>query len=86
MKQTLLGPQDILQGDIQLNLRDTYTSTIQKGDVEKPLLFHDNRLYVEALLLPTGLQVELPIVALLAESIVSQYYNSLLHHWRQRST
>ena len=52
MKQTLLGLQDILQGDIQLNLRDTYTSTIQKGDVEEPLLFHDKHFYVEALVLP----------------------------------
>ena len=43
---------DILQGDIQLNLRDTYTSTIQKGDVEEPLLFHDKHFYVEALVLP----------------------------------
>ena len=52
VKQTLLGLQDILQGDIQLNLRDTYTSTIQKGDVEEPLLFHDKHFYVEALVLP----------------------------------
>ena len=52
VKQTLLGLQDILQGDIQLNLRDTYTSTIQKGDVEEPLLFHDKHFYVEALILP----------------------------------
>ena len=51
VKQTLLGLQDILQGDIQLNLRDTYTSTIQKGDVEEPLLFHDKHFYVEALVL-----------------------------------
>ena len=36
VKQTLLGLQGILQGDTQLNLRDTYTSTIQKGDVEEP--------------------------------------------------
>ena len=52
VKQTLLGLHDILQGDIQLNLRNTYTSTIQKGDVEEPLLFHDKRFYVEALVLP----------------------------------
>ena len=31
-----------------MNLRDTYTSTIQKGDVEEPLLFHDKH---EALVL-----------------------------------
>ena len=66
MKQTLLGLQDIVQGDIQLNLRDTYTSTIQKGDVEEPLLFHDKHFYVEALVLPQA-QAELPMVALLAE-------------------
>ena len=35
VKQTLLGLQDTLQGDIQLNLRDTHTSTIQNGDVEE---------------------------------------------------
>ena len=52
VKQTLLGLQDILQGDIQLKLRDTNTSTIQKGDVEEPLLFHDKHFYVEALVLP----------------------------------
>ena len=52
MKQTLLGLQDMLQGDIQLNLRDTHTSTIQKGDVEEPLLFNDKHFYVEALVLP----------------------------------
>ena len=52
VKQILLGLQDILQGDIQLHLRDTYSSTIQKGDVEEPLLFHDKHFYVEALVLP----------------------------------
>ena len=52
VKQTLLGLQDILQGDTHLNLRDTYTSTIQKGDVEEPLLFHNKHLYMEALVLP----------------------------------
>ena len=52
VKQTLLGVQDMLQGNVQLNLRDTYTSTIQKGDVEEPLLFHDKHFYVEALVLP----------------------------------
>ena len=52
VKQTLLGLQDILQGDIQLNLRDTYTSTIQKDGVEEPLLFHDKHFYAEALVLP----------------------------------
>ena len=35
-----------------MNLRDTYTSTIQKGDVAEPLLFHDKHFYVEALVLP----------------------------------
>ena len=50
VKQTLLGLQDILQGDIQLNLWDT--STIQKDGVEEPLLFHDKHFYVEALVLP----------------------------------
>ena len=52
VKQILLGSQDILQGDIQLNLRDTYTSTIQKGDVEEPPLFQDKHFYVETLVLP----------------------------------
>ena len=52
VKQTLLGLHDILQRDIQLNLRDTYSSTIQKGEVEEPLLFHDKHFYVEALVLP----------------------------------
>ena len=51
MKQTLLGLQDIVQGDIQLNLRNTHTSTIQKGDVEEPLLFHDKHFDIEALVL-----------------------------------
>ena len=51
VRQTLLGLHDTLQGDIQLNLRDTYTSTIQKGDAEEPLLFRDKTFYVEALVL-----------------------------------
>ena len=57
VKQTLLGLQDILQGDMQLNLRDTYTSTIQKDGVEEPLLFHDKHFYVEALVLPQDHQL-----------------------------
>ena len=35
-----------------MNLRDTHTSTIQKGDVAELLLFHDKHFYVEALALP----------------------------------
>ena len=57
VKQSLLGLQHILQGDIQLNPRDAYTSTIQKGDVEEPLLFHDKHFYVEALVLPQDLRL-----------------------------
>ena len=35
-----------------LQLRDTYSSTIQKGEVAEPLLFHDKHFYVEALVPP----------------------------------
>ena len=56
-KQTLLGLQDILQGDLQLTLRDIHSSTIKKDDVEEPLLFHDKHFYVEALVLPQDHQL-----------------------------
>ena len=46
VKQMLLGLQDILQGDLQLTLRDIHSSTIKKNDVEEPLLFHDKHFYV----------------------------------------
>ena len=57
VKQTLLGLQDILQGDLQLTLRDIHSSTIKKNDVEEPLLFHDKHFYVEALVLPQDHQL-----------------------------
>ena len=57
VKQTLLGLQDILQGDLQLTLRDIHSPTIKKNDVEEPLLFHDKHFYVEALVLPQDHQL-----------------------------
>ena len=57
VKQTLLRLQDILQGDIQLTLRDIHSSTIKKDGVEEPLLFHDKHFYVEALVLPQDHQL-----------------------------
>ena len=57
VKQTLLGLQDILQEDIQLHLHGTDMSTIRKGAVEEPLLFHDKHFYVEALVLPQDHQL-----------------------------
>ena len=57
VKQTLLGLQDILQGDLQLTLWDIHSSTIKKNDVEEPLLFHDKHFYVEALVLPQDHQL-----------------------------
>ena len=57
VKQTLLGLQDILQGDTQLTLRDIHSSTIKKNDVEEPLLFHDKHFHVEAFVLPQDHQL-----------------------------
>ena len=57
VKQTLLGLQDLLQGDLQLTLRDIHSSTIKKDDIEEPLLFHDKHFYVEALVLPQDHQL-----------------------------
>ena len=57
MKQTLLGLQDLLQGELQLTLRDIHSSTIKKNGIEEPLLFHDKHFYVEALVLPQDHQL-----------------------------
>ena len=57
VKQTLLGLQDLLQGELQLTLRDVHSSTIKKNGIEEPLLFHDKHFYVEALVLPQDHQL-----------------------------
>ena len=57
VKQTLLGLQDLLQGELQLTLRDVHSSTIMKNGIEEPLLFHDKHFYVEALVLPQDHQL-----------------------------
>ena len=38
VKKTLLGLHDVLQSGALLIFRDSYTSTVQKGDVEEPAL------------------------------------------------
>ena len=67
VKQTLLVLHDMLQVDIQLNLWDTHSSPIQKGEVEEPLLFYDKPLLCRGLSTTAGPQAELPMVVLLAE-------------------
>ena len=48
----LLGLQDVLQSGVLPNFGDSHTSTMQKGEVEGPLLLHNKHFYLEALVLP----------------------------------